>query len=121
MILKSDSRKKFIIYDNNWHYIMGLLTHDMTSESTRVLSPTSSYITNREGKKIASELKGVLTNNKVYETYDGIKVEPLINPNKEVIEKWGKHIQPITEKRIEFLNKMVTFLEQSHGTLRIEH
>jgi len=120
LILKSDRGKKFIIYDVNWHYIMGLLARDMTSESTRVLASDSMYVTDKEGKQIASEIKTLLSNNKVYEVWDGIKVEPLINPTKEVLDNWGSHIQPVTEKRLEFLNNMVEFLESSRGTLRIE-
>ena len=121
MILKSTSGKKFIIYDVNWHYIMGLLARNMESESTRVLATDSRYVTNKEGKKIASEIKCLLSNNLVYEVWDGIKVEPLINPTKEVLDNWGSHIQPITSKRLEFLNNMVQFLETEHGVLKIEH
>ena len=121
MILKSNNGKKFIIYDINWHYLMGLLTHDMTSESNRVLSLTSSFVTNKEGKRISKEIKGILTNNKVYEVWDGVKVEPLINPTEDVVENWGSHIQPITEKRLEFLNRLVDFLEHQHASLKIEH
>ena len=121
MILRSVSRKKFIIYDINWHYLMGLLAHDMTSESSRVIATNSRYITSKEGKKLASEIKDILTNNKVYEVWDGVKVEPLINPTEKAIENWGSHIQPVTEKRLEFLNRMVDFLEKEQDTLKIEH
>lgn len=111
MIVKTVSgRRKFEIFDLNWHFLMGVLAYDMTTNSTIYLSGVNRYITPYECCELSSVIKTVVSNNEIYELYDGIKVEPVFNPTAKVLSNLKRSIQPLTEKRRDFLLKFAEFI-----------
>ena len=121
LVLKNKhSNRKFEVYDQNWHFLMGFLSHNMTSEATISLSKTYGSLASYECSRISTNIKHTLSNNIIYEVWDGIKIEPLFNPSPKILNNLKKMAQPLTEKRKAFLLKLVEFLE-SNKNIKIEH
>lgn len=105
--------RRFEIYDQNYHFLMGLLSNDMTSEDTISLSGDYDSLATYECNRISSNITQALSNNIIYEVWDGIKIEPLFNPTPKILNNLKEVAQPLTEKRKNFLLKLVNFLETS--------
>ena len=121
LVLKTkDSNRQFKIYDQNWNFLMGILSHDMlTSDTTISLSDSNSLLANYESEAISKSIKKVLSNNTIYEVWDGVKIEPLIDPSTKVLHNLKNMAQPLTEKRRIFLENLSEFLT-SNKDLRIK-
>ena len=115
MILQSkDGRRRFEVYEQNWHFLMGLLAHDMKEDTTLLLTKDSTFLDRYECDEISDNIKSALTENIVYEVWDGKKIEPLFNPTTKILTDLKKMAQPITEKRKEFLLKLAGFLKDNN-------
>ena len=116
MTLQSlNGKRQFTIYEQNFNFLMGLLAHDISKDNTISLTDTNRFINKYDSIKIVENIKHIIEgNNKIYECWDGIKVEPLINPTFKKLKKLkGVIIQDITDKRKSFLNKLILFLESN--------
>ena len=115
MILQTrDGKQRFEIYDQNWHFVMGLLSHEMDSTSTLSLAKDNNMLNSVECAMLSNDIKYVISNNKIYEVWDGIKVEPLVNPTAKVIKNLKKNVRPLTIKRKNFLLKLANFVEDKN-------
>lgn len=114
LLTSKSGRRSFEIYDNNWNFLMGLLSHNLeNADDTLVFSDNNTLITEFECGKVANNIQKLLKEHAVYEIWDGVKVEPIVDPTQEMLKIHNRHIQPISDKRKNFLLKLSNFLENS--------
>ena len=108
-----DNRRSFKVYDQNWHFLMGLLAHDMEDNCTSNLSRDNNLLNAYQCCDVSNKILKALNNNVIYEVWDGVKVEPLVNPTTEVLNNLGSTVQPLTEKRKNFLESFTKFVRSN--------
>lgn len=114
MVLSTrNGKKKFKIYEQNTHFLMGVLSHDIKNNCTQYLQP--GHILNiRACSDVSASISKALTLHKVYEVWDGVQIEPVFDPTKDMISNFSHNIQPLTDKRRNFLLSLNKFLNSSN-------
>ena len=108
-----DSRRSFKVYDQNWHFLMGLLSHDMEDNCTVYLAKGNTLLNAYQCCDVSNKILKALNNNVIYEVWDGVKVEPLLNPTNTILSNLGTTVQPLTEKRKQFLVSLASFIRSN--------
>lgn len=112
----ANGKRNFKVFDQNWHFLLGVLAYDMHTNCTRLLTTNETMLNAYQCCDVANKINKALTNNVIYEVWDGVKVEPLMNPNTEILSNLGSTVQPLTEKRKTFMVNLSDFI-RSHDEL----
>lgn len=116
MILSTyDYKRSFEIYPQNLNFVTGLLSSNISSPDPMILVGTNEYISNINAKLISRSITNLTKNHKIYEVWDGCQAHALVDPSIEVMHSHGSTIQPLTEKRLKFLNQLSKFLNSKNN------
>ena len=120
MILQNSVGRQFEIYEQNYNFMMGILSNEMIYNYTQHLAEDNKYLSYVAAKMISAVIKTSINNNRIYEVWDGVKVKPLFNPSDTVILNLRDTVQPLTDKRKNFLLKLCDFLNRNN-TITLIH
>lgn len=113
MILQNSVGREFEIYEQNYNFMMGILSNNLHHNYTQHLAEDNKYLSYVGAKMISSVIRTSINNNRIYEVWDGVKVKPLFNPSDTVILNLADMVQPLTDKRKNFLLKLCDFLDRN--------
>ena len=102
------NKRQFNVYDNNFHFLQKLLESDIKT-GNRFLLPND-WLSSELATLTALEINSIIKNNTIYEFQSFDVVEPLVNPSIEQVEQLKHYIRPISEKRLNFIDKFVNYL-----------